>query len=206
MAAVLKGVAFITGAASGVFLDPFPNIRSYADFPEGIGKATAFAFAKNGVRQVGLGDINLRAIETTAAELSKQYHDLEVYPLQLDVGNEQSIDKAVASTAQKFGSIDYAVNNAGVAGPLLRSAEHSLADWQKLMDVNLNGVWMSQRAEIRQMLKQKPGDSYRTGRGVIINMSSMYGVIATSMNTPAVAYTTSKHAVVGKDGSTNMER
>jgi NAD(P)-dependent dehydrogenase (short-subunit alcohol dehydrogenase family) len=117
--------------------------------------------------------------------------------MQLDVGSEQSIDDAVSSTAKKFGSIDYAVNNAGIAGPLVRSAEHSMADWQKVMDVNLNGVWMSQRAEIRQMLKQKAGDTYRTGRGVIINLSSMYGVIATSMNTPAVAYTTSKHAVVG---------
>jgi NAD(P)-dependent dehydrogenase (short-subunit alcohol dehydrogenase family) len=52
------------------------------------------------------------------------------------------------------------------------------------------------KADIRQMLMQTPGDSYRTGRGVIVNMSSMYGLIGTSMNTPAVAYTTSKHAVI----------
>jgi NAD(P)-dependent dehydrogenase (short-subunit alcohol dehydrogenase family) len=118
--------------------------------------------------------------------------------MQLDVASEQSIEDAVKATANKFGSIDYAVNNAGIAGPLVRSAEHSMADWHQTMNVNLHGVWMSQRAEIRQMLKQKPGDTYRTGRGVIVNMSSMYGIIGTSMNTPAVAYTTSKHAVVGE--------
>jgi NAD(P)-dependent dehydrogenase (short-subunit alcohol dehydrogenase family) len=151
------------------------------------------------VKKLGLGDINFKAIEATASELSKQYPKLEIHTMQLDVASEQSIDDAIASTAQKFGTIDYAVNNAGVAGPLVLSAEHSSADWRSVMNVNLDGVWMSQRAEIRQMLKQKPGDSYRTGRGVIINMSSMYGLIGTSMNTPAVAYTTSKHAVIGMD-------
>ena len=70
--------------------------------------------------------------------------------------NEQSIDDAVAQTASKFGRIDYAVNNAGIGGPLTLSAEHSTPDWQKVMNVNLNGVWMSSRAEIRQMLKQEP--------------------------------------------------
>ena len=119
--------------------------------------------------------------------------------MRLDVASEQSIEDAVTAIAKKFGSIDYAVNNAGIAGPLVRSAEHATADWHQTMNVNLHGVWMSQRAEIRQMLKQKPGESYRTGKGVIINMSSMYGIIGTSMNTPAVAYTTSKHAVVGKE-------
>ena len=149
------------------------------------------------MRRLAIGDINLKAIEVTANELSKQYPELQVLPLQLDVGSEQSVDDGVAATAKKFGSIDYAVNNAGIAGPMVLTAEHSKADWQKVMSVNLNGVWMCQRAQIRQMLKQKPGESYRAGKGVIVNMSSMYGVIGTSMNTPAVAYTTSKHAVIG---------
>lgn len=154
------------------------------------------------MKKLGLGDIHLNAIKATASELSKQFPELEVHAMQLDVASEKSIDDAIASTAQKFGTIDYAVNNAGVAGSLALSAEHSLADWRSVMNVNSDGVWMSQRAEIRQMLKQKAGDSYRTGKGVIINVSSMYGLIGTSMNTPAVAYTTSKHAVVGMDHNT----
>lgn len=164
----------------------------------GIGKATAFSFAKHGVKKIAIGDINQKAIDATATELGRQYPELEILPMQLDVSSEQSIEDAVAATAKKFGGIDYAVNNAGIAGPLVRSAEHTLANWHQTMSVNLHGVWMSQRAEIRQMMKQELGDSYRTGRGVIVNMSSMYGIIGTSMNTPAVAYTTSKHAVVGK--------
>ena len=154
------------------------------------------------MKKLGLGDINLKAIEATASELSKQYSKLEIHTTQLYVASEQSIDDAIASSAQKFGTIDYAVNNAGVAGPLVPSAQHSSADWRSALNVNSDGVWMSQRAEIRQMLKQTPGDSYKTGRGVIINMSSMFGLIGTSMDTPAVTYTTSKHVVIGMDHNT----
>lgn len=74
----------------------------------------------------------------------------------MDVSDEQSINKAVSDTAAKFGRIDYAVNNAGIAGSHARSGDHELSDWQKLMSINLTGVWMSSRAEIRQMLKQEP--------------------------------------------------
>ena len=156
MASLLRGVGFITGAASGEagLLDCI--FRSKLTSWEGIGKATAFSFAKHGAKGLGLGDLNSSAVNATAAELKESFSDLEILPLELDVTNEQSIDDAVARAASKFGRIDYAVNNAGIGGPLTLSAEHSTADWQKVMNVNLNGVWMSSRAEIRQMLKQQP--------------------------------------------------
>ena len=103
---------------------------------------------------MGLGDVNLEAMRATCAELAQDHPGLELVPLELNVGEEQSIDRAVALTASKFGRIDYAVNNAGVSGSMEPTAEHSTEDWQKLMAVNLTGVWMSERAEIRQMLKQ----------------------------------------------------
>ncbi|KIV83124.1 hypothetical protein PV11_05177 [Exophiala sideris] len=181
MASLLKGVGFITGAASG------------------IGKATAFSFAKHGARALAIGDLNSAAIQDTAAELKEDFPNIEVLPLQLDVGDEGSIDEVVAQAASKFGRIDYAVNNAGVGGDLVPSAGLSSSDWQRVVNINLSGVWKSSRAEIRQMLKQQPleSNSVRYNRGTIVNMASMYGLIATPLNIPAVAYTATKHGVIG---------
>ncbi|EXJ85877.1 hypothetical protein A1O1_06246 [Capronia coronata CBS 617.96] len=181
MASILKGVGFITGAASG------------------IGKATAFSFAKHGAKALAIADLNASAVKQVGAEIKKSFPAVEVLPLQLDVTNEQAIDDAVAATASKFGRIDYAVNNAGISGTLDASADLSTADWRKVVEVNMHGVWMSSRAEIRQMLKQEPlePNSVRYGRGTIVNMASMYGVVGTAMHIPAVAYTASKHAVLG---------
>jgi NAD(P)-dependent dehydrogenase (short-subunit alcohol dehydrogenase family) len=61
----------------------------------------------------------------------------------------------VSETVNQFGRLDYAVNNAGIGGPPVLSAEHSLEDWRKTLDVNLSGVWMSSRAQIRVMLGQE---------------------------------------------------
>ncbi|KAL4985912.1 hypothetical protein BDW68DRAFT_179271 [Aspergillus falconensis] len=180
MASLLRGAGFITGAASG------------------IGKATAYSFARYGVTQLALADINLSAAQTTARELESSFLGVEVLPLNIDVAKEASVNEAVALTVRKFGRIDYAVNNAGIGGSGALSAEHSMEDWVRTMDVNLRGVWLSSRAEISVMLEQeKREDSPRHNRGVIINVASMYGIQAPSLNTPAVAYTTSKHGVVG---------
>ncbi|KAI9371748.1 hypothetical protein BJX61DRAFT_11930 [Aspergillus egyptiacus] len=180
MGSLLQGAAFITGAASG------------------IGKATAYSFLKHGVRQLALADINLGATEKTTQEIQSAFPDTELLPLRIDVTSESSIDEAVTETVRRFGRIDFAVNNAGIAGFPGLSADITAEAWNKTIDVNLHGVWMSSRAEIRAMLKQeKRVDSPRHNRGVIINVASMYGVVATSLNTSVVAYTAAKHAVVG---------
>ncbi|KAL5340904.1 hypothetical protein BJX70DRAFT_396287 [Aspergillus crustosus] len=180
MASLLRGAAFITGAASG------------------IGKATAHSFARYGVTQLALADINLARAEATAKELQSQFPSITAIPLHIDTASEKSIDDAVAETAAHFGRIDYAVNNAGIGGSQALSADHELEDWKRTLDVNLNGVWMSSRAQIRVMLGQeKREDTPRHNRGVIINVASMYGTLSPSLNTPAIAYTASKHGVIG---------
>ena len=73
----------------------------------------------------------------------------------MDVSNEASIEDGIRETVDSFGRIDVAVNNAGIAGALRPTNEIETSDWKKVLDVNLNGVWMCQRAEIRQMLKQE---------------------------------------------------
>ncbi|KAL3430353.1 hypothetical protein BDV09DRAFT_199746 [Aspergillus tetrazonus] len=180
MKSLLRGAGFITGAASG------------------IGRATAYSFARHGVTQLALADINLSAAQATAKDLESDFPGIEVLPLNIDVAKEASISKAVADVVRQFGRIDYAVNNAGIGGSGVLSAEHKVEDWIRTIDVNLHGVWLSSRAEIREMLTQdKREDSPRHNRGVIINVASMYGILAPSLNTPAVAYAASKHGVVG---------
>ncbi|RDW65642.1 SDR family NAD(P)-dependent oxidoreductase [Aspergillus mulundensis] len=188
MPSLLRGAGFITGAASGRLTNPH----------QGIGKATAFSFAKHGVTQLALADINLSAAETTAREIQSRFPGTEVLPLALDVANEESVSDAVTQTVRQFGRIDYAVNNAGIAGPGALSAEHNVDDWKRTIDVNLHGVWLSSRAQIGVMLGQeRREDSPRHNRGIIINVASMYGLLAPSLNTPAVAYAASKHGVLG---------
>jgi len=160
MASLLKGVGFITGAASGTYVCIKTYLSSISRIKTqtltGIGKATAIAFANHGARAIAIGDVNTSATKEAASEIKKLFPNVEVLPLELDVTKEQSIDEAVAEAAKKLGRIDYAVNNAGIGGSLEFSADHTLAEWQKVMNVNLNGVWMSSRAQIRQMLKQEP--------------------------------------------------
>ncbi|KAG9775195.1 Short-chain dehydrogenase anuF [Exophiala dermatitidis] len=181
MATLLKGVGFITGAASG------------------IGKATAFSFAKHGAKALALADMNAAAVKAVGAEIQKSYPKVQVLPLELNVTDEKAVDAAISQTASQFGRIDYAVNNAGITGVMAHSADLDPADWKKVLDVNLHGVWLCERAEVRQMLKQEPleANTVRYGRGTIVNMSSMYGVIGPSVNTPATAYSASKHGVLG---------
>jgi NADP-dependent 3-hydroxy acid dehydrogenase YdfG len=89
------------------------------------------------------------------SELKKRHPDIDVKAIEMDVGNEQSVEEGIRETAKTFGSIEIAVNNAGIAGPTLPTSEVATSDWSKVLNVNLTGVWMCQRAQIQQMLKQE---------------------------------------------------
>lgn len=178
MSFTLKGVAYITGAGSG------------------IGQYTAYALARQGVRSFALLDRN--PVTKTIEELKKISPDVSVKEFEVDVTNEKAVDDSVAKTVKEFGRLDYAVNNAGIGGLLKTTDQVPSEDFDKVLSVNTKAVWTCQRAQIRQMLKQeKLTDSYRSYRGSIVNVSSMYGVIGTNGDVPATAYCTSKHAVVG---------
>jgi len=178
-ASLLKGTAFITGAASG------------------IGKATAFAFAKHGITRLALTDINRPLLDKTVATLKSQYPSVEVEPFALDVVDGPAVENAVTQTVKKFQRIDVAVNVAGIAGKGKPTHETEFeGDWGRVIDINLHGVWRSQKAELKAMLKQDNLGT-RIGRGNIINVASMYGTTAPPAGIPAGAYTAAKHGVVG---------
>lgn len=137
MASQVQGTAFVTGAASG------------------IGKATVHVLAKNGISAVALVDVNRALLEETKSELLSEHPRLRVAVHQVDVRDEASVEDAVRKTAEEFGQVDIGVNAAGIGGKPGPSHEMELSEWQRVIDINQTGVWMCQRALIRQMLKQE---------------------------------------------------
>ncbi|KAE8342648.1 hypothetical protein BDV24DRAFT_130192 [Aspergillus arachidicola] len=177
MACKVTGTAFITGAASG------------------IGKATALKFAEQGITSLALVDVNLAQLEGARDELRNTFPHVETEIMQVDVTNEASVDEAIKETVTRFGRIDIAVNSAGISGIPTKTHELSLQEWQKVIDINQTGLWLCQRGVIQQMLTQE-SRGVRQGRGVIINLSSMYGIAAPPASFGIIPYTAAKHAVV----------
>jgi NAD(P)-dependent dehydrogenase (short-subunit alcohol dehydrogenase family) len=127
------------------------------------------------------------------------YPGAEVLPILFDAADEDSIITAINKTIDVYDRIDYAVNNAGLSGPVAASTEVGAKDFRRCLDVNLMGYWIGQREQIRRMLKQDPlpaPKGMRRNRGVIVNTASMLAIVGTGDNTPATAYAASKHAVM----------
>lgn len=87
---------------------------------------------------MALTDIKPENLESTVAQLKKDYDDVEVEAIQMDTSKEEDVDKSIAQTVKRFGRLDFAVNNAGIGGPPKQTTEVELSEWQRLMDINLN--------------------------------------------------------------------
>jgi NAD(P)-dependent dehydrogenase (short-subunit alcohol dehydrogenase family) len=141
-----------------------------ANDPKGIGQYTAYAFASYGIRRLAICDIRPEALEQTALELKNRHPGIEVLSIRMDASKEHDVDSAVAQTVDKFGRLDIGVNNAGIGGEA-PTDQLKFMDWRRVMNVNLDGVFLCQRAQIRQMLKQGLLDPAPRGtRGVIVNV------------------------------------
>ena len=153
----------------------------------GFGRATATGLAAQGARVV-IGDLNADSAEETA-RLARAA-GAEAKALALDVTQENSVHAFTEEALKAFGRIDGAFNNAGILGPVKELAEVSLEDYERVMAVNVRGVWLCLQAQIRVMLRQTPPQ----GGHSIVNMASVAGLAASPM---LPAYSASKHAVVG---------
>lgn len=149
----------------------------------GLGFACAQAFVTAGARVV-ITDISQAALDKAVAEL--QGEGGEVLGLLNDASKSADVNALLDNIVERYGRLDIAVNNAGTSSPLSEFHEVAESEFDRVMAVNLKGVWLCMQAEIRQMLKQ--------GGGSIVNMAS-----ATSRNTypGASPYVTSKFAVAG---------
>lgn len=164
---ILDGkVALITGAGGG------------------IGRASALAFAEAGAR-LAVCDIDATRAEETAHLIQDKRGDAIAFGT--DIRDGTSVDLLVVRTVEHFGRLDCAMNNAGIGS----QAAVSLADctdehWDSVMAVNLRGLFICVRAEIRQMAKQ--------GHGSIVNIASVGGLVGSAK---APAYVSSKHGAIG---------
>ena len=158
-------VALVTGAATG------------------IGRATALAFAREGAR-LALADVD-------DAECAQTQRDCEalgaqVLRIRADVARTADAQQIVARTVERFGRLDCAFNNAGISGALAAHADSSEENWDRVIGINLKGVWACMKYELQQMLAQ--------GGGAIVNTASVMGSVGSPM---APAYVASKHGVMG---------
>jgi NAD(P)-dependent dehydrogenase (short-subunit alcohol dehydrogenase family) len=153
----------------------------------GFGRATATGLARQGAR-IAIGDLNAVSAEETAR--LAQAAGAEAIALPLDVTQEESVHAFTENALKSFGRIDGAFNNAGVLGPVGPMAGVPIGDFERVMAVNVRGVWLCLQAQIRVMLRQTPPE----GGHSIVNTASVAGLIGSPM---LPAYTASKHAVVG---------
>ncbi|WP_172369508.1 3-ketoacyl-ACP reductase [Sporosarcina jiandibaonis] len=156
----------------------------------GIGRATAIAFAKEG--------INLGLVGRTSANLEKVVKELEEYDIEVtmataDVSDNESVIAAVDHIKSELGSIDILINNAGI-GKFAKFLEQSPEDFKNMIDVNLMGTYYVTRAVLPDMIEQSSGD--------IINISSTAGERGGAVTS---AYSASKFGLLGLSESLMQE-
>ena len=163
---LLEGkVALVTGAGSG------------------IGKAVAISYAKEGAKVI-VNDINKAHGQSVVDKIKSDGG--EAFFIEADASKENEVQNLVQKSVEQYGRLDIACNNAGIGGEQNLTGDYSVEGWNKVVAINLNGVFLGCKYEIEQMEKN--------GGGVIVNMASIHGVAAAPMSP---AYTSTKHAVVG---------
>ncbi len=157
----------------------------------GIGEAVALLFAKHGARLV-LADVDMAGCERVAGAVKAA--GSEAVTVRNDVSVAAECEAAVAAAMKAFGRLDVAVNNAGIGGPAAPTGEYPLDGWEKVIAVNLNGVFYGMRYQIPAMLK--------SGGGSIMNIASILGQVGFAYSS---AYVAAKHGVVGLTKNAAME-
>jgi NAD(P)-dependent dehydrogenase (short-subunit alcohol dehydrogenase family) len=149
----------------------------------GIGRACADAFAREGAR-LAILDWNEPALVLAAHELRGTGADVLIE--RVDVSDGPSVEGAHRRVIEELGGIDVGFNNAGIITPSKAIEDTSEADWDAVLNVNLKGIWLCTRAQVRHMRPR--------GAGVIINTASTAALVGAPGTTP---YTASKHGVLG---------
>ncbi|MDR6515682.1 SDR family NAD(P)-dependent oxidoreductase [Chryseobacterium camelliae] len=158
-------VALVTGAGSG------------------IGLAISVTYAREGAKVI-VSDINEEHGNKVVEQIKSDGGEASF--VKADTSDPAQVEELVRKTAEIYGRLDIACNNAGIGGEQNLTGDYSIDSWKKVLDINLDGVFYGCKYEIQQMEKN--------GGGVIVNMASIHGTVAAPLSS---AYTTAKHAVVG---------
>lgn len=167
-------VALVTGAGSG------------------IGRASAQKFAQEGAKVI-VADIVAEGGKETVRLIREAGGEATF--VKTDVSQAREVEALISSTVEIYGRLDCAHNNAGIEGSSAPIAESSEADFDRVISINLKGIWLCLKYEVIQMLKQGGG-------GAIVNTSSVAGLVGFSGITP---YTASKHGVAGLTKAVALE-
>lgn len=168
-----KKVAFVTGAGSG------------------IGEATAKALAAAGA-EVAVADLNLDSANRVVTDIAAAGGVAKSY--SLDVSNDSQVNSVITEIVRDFGGLHIAVNNAGIGGDQAPTGEQTPAGWQKVISVNLDGVFYCMRHEIAAMKN--------SGGGSIINMGSILSAVGFANS---AGYVAAKHGIVGLSQTAAIE-
>ncbi len=174
MAGLVEGkVALITGGSTG------------------IGRACAQIFVREGA-QVAVADVNVEDAEETVRLI--QDAGGEAVFIRTDVSKAADVEAMVKTVIKTYGRLDCAFNNAGIEGEVRSTQEYAGATWDRVIAINLKGVWLSMKAEIQHMLSR--------GGGAIVNTASAAGLVAVP---DMSAYVAAKHGVVGLTKTAALE-
>lgn len=166
-------VAIVTGGASG------------------IGRSTALAFAREGVK-VMVSDVDEQGGNETVRLIEEKGGEARFF--KTDVSNAAEVEQLVRATVEAFGALHFACNNAGIGGPAAPVGEYPIDGWDKVIGINLSGVFYGMRYQIPEMLK--------AGGGVIVNMASILGTVGFANS---AAYVAAKHGVIGLTKNAALE-
>jgi len=158
----------------------------------GIGRASAMAFAELGTKVVVV-DLDLSGGNETVKQIAD--NGGEATFIEADVSVASQVEGMIQRAVRTYGSLDYAHNNAGIAGDIDKTADCSEENWDNVMRTNLKSIWICMKYEILQMVKQR--------FGVIVNTSSVYGLVGCERGMPA--YVASKHGIIGLTKTAALE-
>ncbi|KAJ9611626.1 hypothetical protein H2200_004810 [Cladophialophora chaetospira] len=181
---LMTGVGLVTGAASG------------------IGRACANVLVQEGCTRLVLSDLTRKGLDQISNELKDIDSTVETLLFIGDMSKEADVNQMVEDGVSRFGAIHYCINSAGVTSkPRLRTHELETEAFDRVININLRGLWLCERAQIRQFLKQPATlktrnhpEAIPTQRGAIVNISSIFGITA---HATAGAYPASKAGVLG---------
>jgi len=165
--------ALVTGAASG------------------IGKAIALLYGQHGAN-VLVSDLDAEKGQVVVEQIKGM--DVQAHFVLADVSDPEDNRRLVNEVVNRYGKLDIACNNAGIGGEQNLVADYSLESWQKVIDINLNGVFYGLKYQLAQMVKQ--------GHGAIVNMASILGQVGTVNSS---AYVAAKHGIVGLTKAAALE-
>lgn len=157
----------------------------------GIGKASAAAFAREGAKVV-VTDVLVEKGKETVKMIQEMKG--EAIFIQTDVSQATEVADLIKKVIETYGRLDCAHNNAGVLGTSCRMTEYEEEVWERVMNINLKGVWLCMKYEIPQMIKY--------GGGAIVNTASTFGLVGSPNRT---AYVASKHGIVGLTRAAALE-